>query len=314
MRGLSEEISDMLAKPCRQYLAHLRVERALSRHTVDAYTSDLNYYVEHLTQQDIGNFCDVSETTIQEFIDDLQSSQCKKPFSRSSVNRMLASIRGLHKFLVLEGIVHNNPAADIKPPKMPQRLPKAISIAQMQRLIEATMAEEEVIALRNRALFELLYGTGARVSEAVGLSIDDVDFNQATIRLFGKGNKERILPLGRFAIDALNAYLVRSRPVLSRKGRGTPALFLNKRGQTLSRQSAWETIQNVAQKVGLEGISPHTFRHSFATHLLQGGADVRIVQEMLGHSSVTTTQIYTKVTRETLQEVYANAHPRARRK
>ncbi len=304
----------MLAKPCRQYLAHLRVERALSRHTVDAYTSDLNYYVEHLTQQDIGNFCDVSETTIQEFIDDLQSSQCKKPFSRSSVNRMLASIRGLHKFLVLEGIVHNNPAADIKPPKMPQRLPKAISIAQMQRLIEATMAEEEVIALRNRALFELLYGTGARVSEAVGLSIDDVDFNQATIRLFGKGNKERILPLGRFAIDALNAYLVRSRPVLSRKGRGTPALFLNKRGQTLSRQSAWETIQNVAQKVGLEGISPHTFRHSFATHLLQGGADVRIVQEMLGHSSVTTTQIYTKVTRETLQEVYANAHPRARRK
>jgi integrase/recombinase XerD len=207
-------------------------------------------------------------------------------------------------------------AAQVRPPAPPRRLPKAISIDDVERLLDAAGADQTPLAMRNRSLLEVLYGTGARISEAVGLDVDDVDLDDGVARLWGKGSKERIVPLGSYAAAAVSGYLVRARPVLAvggSGGRSTPALFLNARGGRLSRQSAWTVLRAAAAHAGLSvEISPHTLRHSFATHLLDGGADVRVVQELLGHASVTTTQIYTLVTVERLREVYAAAHPRAR--
>lgn len=290
-----------------QYLAHLAVERSLSPNTVAAYQRDLSHYSEHLVARGVHDFATVTLADAEAFVDFL-AAESK---ATSSIARMVTAIRQFHHFLFDEGMTNNNPTVELSPPKLGSRLPKAISISDMQLLIATASAQDGAIGLRDRALLEVLYGTGARISEAVGLSPDDIDVDNAAIRLFGKGNKERILPLGSYAVEALDAYLVRGRPALMAKGRGTPALFLNKRGNSLSRQSAWGIIQGIAAEAGLSDISPHTFRHSFATHLLQGGADIRVVQEMLGHSSVTTTQIYTLVTRETMKEVYASAHPRA---
>ena len=222
-------------------------------------------------------------------------------------------MRGWHKFIAEEGITADNPAAQVKPPAIAKRLPKALSISQVEALIEAANIDDSPLGLRDRALIELLYATGARISEVVSLSIDDFDRDNGVVRLFGKGAKERIVPVGRYALAALDAYLVQSRPILGLKGTGSPAIFLNTLGRPLSRQSAWAVLQSAAKRANLsEHISPHTLRHSFATHLLNGGADVRVVQEMLGHASVTTTQIYTKVTIDHLREVYATSHPRAR--
>jgi len=222
-------------------------------------------------------------------------------------------VRGWHKFIAEEGITVDNPAAQVKPPAIAKRLPKALSISQVEALIEAANIDDSPLGLRDRALIELLYATGARISEVVSLSIDDFDRYNGVVRLFGKGSKERLVPVGRYALAALDAYLVQSRPILGLKGTGSPAIFLNTLGRPLSRQSAWAVLQGAAKRANLsEHISPHTLRHSFATHLLNGGADVRVVQEMLGHASVTTTQIYTKVTIDHLREVYATSHPRAR--
>lgn len=330
-----------------QFLAHLKVERMLSANTLAAYRRDLTYYENYLKAVEIDEFEMITADTVNGFIDYLHGNSAiyldstisesanekpqsvnEKPeitdsagvkvlkenqlnLSNSSIARILASIRGLHKFSVAEGICENNPTQEIKSPKLAKRLPKAITVEEMTQLIEAAGAGDTPEQLRDRALFEILYGTGARISEAVNLSASDLDFQNQLIRLFGKGAKERIVPLGKFAIQAIEAYLVRGRPALAAKGSGNSALFLNKRGKKLSRQSAWEAVQLAAERAGLENISPHTFRHSFATHLLQGGADIRTVQEMLGHSSVTTTQIYTKVTPEILREVYLSSHPRA---
>jgi integrase/recombinase XerD len=247
------------------------------------------------------------------------------PLAASSVARMLSSVRGFTRFLVDEGRIPNDPAADLVAPKQTDRLPKALTIAQVERLFAATDADEPA-SLRDRALLELLYATGARVSEAVSLNVDDLlgtgdDGAEGTadlIRLFGKGSKQRIVPVGSYARAALDAYLVRSRPLLSVRGRATPALFLGMRGARLSRQNAWLVIRaaaeraHLAEELGEHGISPHSLRHSFATHLLQGGADVRVVQELLGHASVATTQIYTRVTADALRDMYVTAHPRAR--
>ncbi|MEV0203370.1 tyrosine-type recombinase/integrase, partial [Nonomuraea sp. NPDC050691] len=197
-----------------------------------------------------------------------------------------------------------------RPPRQPRRLPKAIAVDQVERLIAASGPDGAPLTLRTRALLEVLYGTGARIDEAVGLAVDDLEDDQ--VRLRGKGGRTRIVPLGRYARSALDAYLVRARPGLLAHGRGTPAVFLNARGGRLTRQGAWEVLQAAAERAGLHGISPHVLRHSFATHLLDGGADVRVVQELLGHASVTTTQVYTLVTVDKLREVYAAAHPRAR--
>jgi integrase/recombinase XerD len=245
------------------------------------------------------------------------------------------AVRGFHRFLALEGTTDTDPAEGVAPPRAPKRLPKALSIKQVEDLMSAASLGDSPAALRNRALLEVLYGAGARISEVVGLDLDDLDLEvgdrqgsdrqgddldkdgkpgeQGSVRLLGKGSKERVVPLGSYAAEAVSAYKIRARPTLAAGGKGTPALFLNTRGGRLSRQGAWAAMHATANRAGLgESVSPHTLRHSFATHLLDGGADVRVVQELLGHASVTTTQIYTMVTVQHLREVFAEAHPRAR--
>lgn len=330
--------SRALEKAVKQYLAHLAVERALSVNTLAAYRRDLTRYVTYLAHSGVTELEQVTPETVArfaEYLADIPGGLADIPgrpdavkalpaakeatrsanaphFAASSRARMITAVRGWHKFLAEEGVTKSDPAREVHPPKIGIRLPKAITIESMTALIEAASVGDTPISLRDRALLEVLYGTGARISEAVNISVDDIDSEQRTIRLFGKGRKERIVPLGSYAMAAIEAYAVRGRPELARRGSGEARFFLNQRGKALSRQSAWEIIQKVAQRVGLEHISPHTFRHSFATHLLQGGANIRIVQELLGHASVTTTQIYTQVTPETLKDVYASAHPRAR--
>jgi integrase/recombinase XerD len=221
-------------------------------------------------------------------------------------------VRGLHRFALREGLSSTDPAAEVRPPTPARRLPKAITVEEVSRLLAAAEQGEPPLCLRDRALLEVLYGTGARISEAIGLSVDDLDRAAGLVRLDGKGGKQRVVPVGSYAREALESYLVRARPELASRGRGTPAVFLNARGGALSRQSAWAILRSCAARAGLPAdLSPHTLRHSFATHLLDGGADVRVVQELLGHASVSTTQIYTLVTVDRLREVYAGAHPRA---
>jgi len=242
----------------------------------------------------------------------------------------VVAVRGLHAFAAAEGLASADPASAVHPPASPRKLPRAIPVPDVERLIAAAAAgdgADRLRPLRDRALLELLYGTGARISEAVGLDVDDLGFTAvppgrppdrqappATVRLSGKGGRDRLVPVGRYAREALEAYLVRARPALaaaSRRVSASPAVFLNARGGRLTRQGAWAVLKAAGARAGLGGVSPHTLRHSYATHLLDGGADVRVVQELLGHASVTTTQIYTMVTVDKLREVYSAAHPRA---
>lgn len=246
------------------------------------------------------------------------------PLGPNSIARTMAAVRGAHAFWVSALIVPTDPAAPVTPPKNVKRLPKAVSVEDIQRLL-AVPDRETATGLRNRAILEFLYATGARVSEMLNADIDDVHFegtltdedgNQITlpgyVRLFGKGNKERLVPIGSYAQKAIQDYLVRARPSLVAHGKGTAALFVNGRGGRLGRQGAWLILKEAAEAAGLSSdFSPHSMRHSFATHLLQGGADIRVVQELLGHASIATTQVYTKVTPEGLMEVYRMAHPRA---
>ena len=295
-----------IARLGEQFLAHLAVERSLSHNTVSSYRRDLAKYFSHLQARGIALIGDVGPEDVASF------AECLEGMARASVARSMTAVRSFHAFVFEEGSAGANPAADVRPPKIPSRLPKAMDIDDVAALIAAGGAGEGPAPLRDRALLEVLYGTGARISEAVGLSVDDVDLAGASARLFGKGRKERVVPLGGYAVEAIDAYLVRARPSLASSGLGTPSLFLNTRGRPLSRQSAWAIIQNAAERAKLSAhVSPHTLRHSFATHLLQGGADIRVVQELLGHSSLSTTQIYTMVSRDTVREVYALAHPRA---
>ena len=299
-----------LARDLDLYLRHVSIERGLAPNTVAAYRRDLGGYVEWLGARGIDELAQVSQQQVSEYVRELGSRE-DTPLTATSLARVLSSVRGWHRFLLEEGRLETDVAHDLKPPKLPSRLPKALSVDQVTALLDA-VSGDDVQALRDRALLELLYATGARVSEAVSLNVDDV-FDEDIVRLRGKGNKERIVPLGRFAREALDAYLVRARPVFSIRGVATPALFLGIRGQRVSRQNAWLIIRAAAEKADLVAhVSPHTLRHSFATHLLQGGADVRVVQELLGHSSVATTQIYTMVTADTLRDMYTTAHPRAR--
>jgi integrase/recombinase XerD len=289
------------------YLDHLAVERGTSRHTLDGYARDLRRYADHLSGCGIGTLEAVTELQVSAFLATLREGTSEHPpLAASSAARALVAVRGLHRFAVREGLLEVDPAREVRPPAAPRRLPKALPVDDVLRLLEVTTAP------RDRALLELLYSTGARISEAVGLDLDDIDSRERTVVLDGKGGKQRLVPIGRPALAALDAYLVRVRPPLATRGRGTPALFLNTRGGRLSRQSAWQILKIAAERAVITAaVSPHTLRHSFATHLLEGGADVRVVQELLGHASVTTTQIYTLVTVTTLREVYATAHPRA---
>ena len=291
------------------YIRHLTIERGVAKNTIAAYRRDLRRYLEFLAARGLGSIDQITELTVQDFAEQLVSVG---GLSATSVARVLAGVRGIHKYWLLENLTNSDPAATIKPPKAPRRLPKAITVDQVEALLNA-VGGEDTIQVRDRAILELLYATGARITEIVSLDLDDL-VDPTLLRVLGKGSKERLVPVGRYAQTALEAYLVRTRPLLAVNGKGTPALFLNQRGGRLSRQSAWQIIHDAAEAANLPGeISPHTLRHSFATHLLEGGADVRVVQELLGHSSVATTQIYTLVTVDALREVYATAHPRARR-
>lgn len=295
------------------YLQHLAVERGLARNSLAAYRHDLRRYCEVLAAAGIAVIADVTETDVAQFLAVLREGSADQPAAKaSSAARALVAVRGLHRFAAAEGLVDADAARQVRPPVLARSLPKALSVDDVEALLEAAGFDGTPLALRDRALLEFLYGSGARISEAVGLDSDDIDLERGATRLLGKGSKERVVPLGRYAVAAVDAYLVRSRPALAAAGKGSAAVFLNARGGRLSRQSAWTVLRAAAEKAGVGGaVSPHTLRHSFATHLLDGGADIRVVQELLGHASVTTTQIYTLVTIDRLREVYVAAHPRA---
>ena len=309
------------------YLDHLTVERGMSRHTVAAYRRDLHRYADYLAELGVSDPSQVSSAMVGNYAARLRegiaapdgNGWIEAPLANASVARAVIAVRSLHRFAAAEGLTAEDPARSVRPPKPLRRLPKALSLEQVQAILAVPATDSEV-GLRDAALLELLYGTGIRISEAVTLDVDEVDRLARTpadepapgLRVLGKGDKERIVPVGSYARKALDAYLVRGRPMLVAAGRGTPALFVNTRGDRLSRQSAWAVLRSVAEKAGITAeVSPHTLRHSYATHLLDGGADIRVVQELLGHASVTTTQIYTLVTIEHLREVFLTSHPRA---
>ncbi|MEW9267318.1 site-specific tyrosine recombinase XerD [Kineococcus endophyticus] len=310
-----------LQRAVRDYLGHLHVERGLSENTLGAYRRDLARYVRFLSARGVTEPDEVDEATVSAFVVALRSGEDGgAPLTASSAARTASAVRGWHRFLHAEGRSAADPAVLVRPPAPPRRLPAALTLEEVERLLETAGlgadGPQAAVPLRDRALLELLYGCGARISEAVGLDVDDVSpevlGETGVVRLRGKGSKERIVPVGSFAQAALERYVVRARPHLAAQGKGAPALFLNTRGGRLSRQSAWAVLQSAAGRAGItRAVSPHTLRHSFATHLLRGGADVRVVQELLGHASVTTTQVYTLVTADNLREVHAESHPRA---
>ena len=314
----SSAFQTVLDDQLQGYLDHLTIERGVAVNTLSSYRRDLRRYAEHLAERGIDDLAKVSETDVSEFLVSLRRGDPATktmPLSAVSAARAVVAVRGLHRFAVSEGLTEIDVAQAVKPPTPSRRLPKSLTIDEVLALLEGAGGDSEAdgpLTLRNRALLELLYSTGARISEAVGLDVDDIDTHARSVLLRGKGGKHRLVPVGRPAVTALDVYLVRGRPDLARRGRGTPAIFLNARGGRLSRQSAWQVLQDSAERAGIKAaVSPHVLRHSFATHLLDGGADVRVVQELLGHASVTTTQIYTMVTVHALREVWAGAHPRA---
>jgi len=299
----------------QSFLDHLTIERGLSSNSISAYRRDLAKYSDFLVKEKL-DFEHLSEDEIISFEVWLKGLG----MAVTSINRNISALKSFYKYLAQE-FSTNNPVSAMASSKVPRRLPKALTIKEITSLIDSTKRAGDPISLRDHAIIELLYGTGARVSEIVGININDfaqsdVEGNPiTTLKLRGKGSKERIVPLGSFAKNALDEYLVRIRPNLlskSKSARVETALFLNQRGSRLSRQSAWQMISDAADSTGLTGkVSPHVFRHSYATHLLDGGADIRVVQELLGHASVTTTQIYTLITIDKVREAYATAHPRA---
>lgn len=310
----------MLRRAVRGYLDHLTVERGLSANTLTSYRRDLDRYLAGLAAAGLCDLAAVDPAQVLAHIARLRAGDADhRPLSAASAARAASAIRGLHRFALREGLAGSDASRDVRPPTTPRRLPKALDVAEVERLLDAAdpgQVPGSPLALRDRAMLEFLYGTGARISEAVGAAVDDLDLAEGTVLLRGKGGRHRLIPVGGYAAEAVGAYLTRSRPALAAAGHGTPAIFLNARGGPLSRQSGWAVLRRAAQRAGLpvtgpRSVSPHTLRHSYATHLLDGGADVRVVQELLGHASVTTTQVYTLVTVERLREVYVTSHPRA---
>jgi integrase/recombinase XerD len=306
-----------LAEPglaVRTYLDHLAIERGLAANTLTSYRRDLRRYQQFLADRDVDDLDLVEEATVTAFLVALREGDGDHPpLSSASAARTVVAVRGFHRFALADGLASADPAAGVRPPAPAKRLPKALPLGDVEAILSTAGSAGTTLAMRDRALLEVLYGTGARISEAVGLDVDDLDIVDRTVLLRGKGGKERMVPVGSYAVDAVSDYLTRARPGLVAGGRGAHALFLNARGGRLSRQSAWAVLVGAAERAGVTtDVSPHTLRHSFATHLLDGGADVRVVQELLGHASVTTTQVYTLVTVDNLREVFATAHPRAR--
>jgi integrase/recombinase XerD len=308
----------VVADGVREYLQYLVVERGLAANTVESYRRDLKRYADHLAARGTDALGDVRTADVAAFLAALRTGdEDHPPLAVSSAGRAVVAVRGLHAFALAQGMCAGDVARDVTPPAPPKRLPKAIGVGEVERLLEAagSTQDPDPRVLRDRALLEFLYGTGARISEAVGLDQRDLELSaDPAVLLSGKGGKQRFVPVGSYAVRALEAYLVRGRPALAAgggPGRPSNAVFLNARGGRLTRQGAWGVLGEAANRCGQEGVSPHTLRHSFATHLLDGGADIRVVQELLGHASVTTTQVYTLVTVDKLREVYAAAHPRA---
>jgi len=307
------------------------VERGLAASTVESYRRDLRRYASVLAGQGKTALDEITPGDVAGFLASLREGDAEHAaLAISSAARAVIAVRGLHAFAAAQGLTDSDPAREVPPPSPPRRLPKAITVAEVERLLDAAgPGPDDVSAdprlLRDRALLEFLYGTGARISEATGLDVDELELGPVPgspqdplVRLIGKGGKHRVVPVGSYAARALGAYLVRARPALaaaSRRASASPAVFLNARGGRLTRQGAWGILHAAASRASLPPdaeVSPHTLRHSFATHLLDGGADIRVVQELLGHASVTTTQVYTLITVDRLREVYASAHPRAR--
>jgi integrase/recombinase XerD len=309
---MEASVNDRLQLCYEQFIVHIDVERGLSQATVSAYRSDLKDYIEWLGERGITAISRVTRDDVEQFI------ASKAALGAASRTRKLAAIHEFHKFCVSSGFVETDVSESVKAPKIARNLPEVLSVDEVSRLLETASVGtgEDPVSQRDRALLEFMYATGARVSEAVGLNIANLDFENRVVRIFGKGAKERLVPFGQYAADALTTYLNSGRGTLSQKATGRPeleAVFLNKRGRRLSRQSVWEIMQTVASRAGItKQIHPHSLRHSFATHLLEGGADVRTVQELLGHASVMTTQIYTHISSVGLIEAYTLAHPRAR--
>jgi integrase/recombinase XerD len=293
-----------------RYLDYLSVERGLSTHSLAAYRRDLALYETYLNAMGIDGPLDAQSDDLIGFVTWIRELRTVggKPYATSTISRTLVTVRGLHKFLLREGLADTDPSVEVIGPRTPRPLPKALALAQIERLLASPVGDDPV-GLRDRAMLELLYAAGLRISELVDLDVDDVDLIQRTVRCLGKGSKERIVPFGRAACRALEAWMTRGRPALQP---GSPTLFCNRRGGRLTRQGGWKIIKRHAHRAGFASrVSPHTLRHSFATHLLDNGADVRVVQELLGHASVNTTQVYTRVSRARLQAVYDQAHPRA---
>ena len=306
-------MSTDLDRAVLDYLSHLGVERGLADNTLHSYRRDLRRYTAHLHERGIETPGAVAETDVLAFLGALRTGDTEHPaLGAASAARAVVAVRGFHRFCLREHLVASDVSAAVKPPRPAARLPKALPLSDVEAILAASGEAGTSLAKRDRALLEVLYGTGARISEAVGLDVDDLDLTEGTALLRGKGGKQRLVPVGSFALAAVEDYLTVSRPTLVSAKTASPALFLNARGGRLSRQSAWTVLAKAAQRAGVTTeVSPHTLRHSFATHLLDGGADVRVVQELLGHASVTTTQVYTLVTVEKLREIYATAHPRA---
>jgi integrase/recombinase XerD len=310
------------------YLAHVTVERGLSSNTIAAYRRDLARYLDFLDALGRHSLAEVTREDIAAFSQSLGEPPVDASgqpvldadgtplpaLAPSSASRIVVSVRGFHRFAALEGWTPADTSTAVHPRAIPKKLPHPISTEEVAAILENASIGDGPVPSRDRALLEFLYGSGARISEATGLDVDDLSLSPdgPSVLLRGKGRKERVVPLGSYAAEALNAYLVRGRPALAQGGKGTAAVFLNTRGGRLSRQSSWAILRAASERAGIPDVSPHTLRHSFATHLLNGGADVRVVQELLGHANVTTTQIYTAVTQDSLREVYDTAHPRSR--
>lgn len=293
------------------YLEHLRIERGLAANTIVAYRRDLTLYARYLAEVAIDELATVTPDDLDSFVVWLRRrpTATGTRYAAASVARITVAVRGLHRHLAIEGVTTTDAAAGLDTPRTPRPLPKALTLDDVERLLAAPVGTGPLV-LRDRALLELLYGAGLRISELTALDLDDLDPVERLVRVLGKGDRERLVPYGEPAASALTAWVVQARPGLVPRA---PALFLNGRGGRLTRQGAWQRVKRSAAKVGLEHeVTPHALRHSYATHLLDGGADVRAVQELLGHASVTTTQIYTLVSRSALRDAYELAHPRAR--
>ena len=302
-------------KAQKSFIDHLQIERGLSPNSIAAYGRDLDRFARYLTKKDL-DFQALNTENLTEY----EIALKQEGLALSSINRGVSALKTFYKYLSREYTIAD-PTTELTANRLPRKLPKALTISEIEALLSSTERVGDIAALRDRAILEVLYGTGARVSEVVGLNLGDLGKSMlagdevTTLKLRGKGSKERIVPLGSFAKEAIEHYLVRLRPMYvekSKSSKAATALFLNSRGGRLSRTSAWQIVTDAAEATGLSGkVSPHVFRHSYATHLLDGGADIRVVQELLGHSSVTTTQIYTLITIDKVRQAYASAHPRA---